>query len=53
VSVPNAMTYKGYSARIEYADDDGILIGQIADIRDGVGFHADNVNALKVAFTKR
>jgi predicted HicB family RNase H-like nuclease len=44
------MTYKGYSARIEYDDEDGILTGQIAGIRDGVGFHADNVEQLKDAF---
>lgn len=46
----NVMTYKGYSARIEYDDEDGILFGQIAGIRDGVGFHADSVEALKTAF---
>lgn len=46
----NTMTYKGYSARIEYDDEDGIMIGQIAGIRDGVGFHADNVEELKEAF---
>ena len=28
----NTMTYKGYSARIEY-DDDGIFTGRIAGIR--------------------
>ncbi len=46
----NVMTYKGYSARIEYDDDDGILFGQIAGIRDGVSFHAESVEELKVAF---
>ncbi len=46
----NTMTYKGYSARIDYDDEDGILTGKIAGIRDGVGFHADNVDALKKAF---
>jgi predicted HicB family RNase H-like nuclease len=46
----NIMTYKGYSARIEYDGEDGILIGQIAGIRDGVGFHAENVEELKAAF---
>lgn len=46
----NTMTYKGYSARIEYDDEDSILIGKIAGIRDGVGFHADNVEDLKEAF---
>lgn len=46
----NVMTYKGYSARIEYDDEDGILFGQIAGIRDGVGFHADTVEDLRTAF---
>lgn len=46
----NVVTYKGYSARIEYDDEDGILFGQIAGIRDGVGFHADNVEDLRAAF---
>jgi len=46
----NTMTYKGYAARIAYDDEDGILTGQIACIRDGVGFHADSVEALKEAF---
>ena len=46
----NTMTYKNYSARIEYDDEDKILTGQIAGIRDGVGFHADNVEALEQAF---
>jgi len=46
----NVMTYKGYSARIEYDDADGILFGQVAGIRDGVGFHADNVEGLRAAF---
>jgi predicted HicB family RNase H-like nuclease len=46
----NTMTYKGYSARVEYDDDDGILFGKIAGIRDGVGFHADTVAELRTAF---
>lgn len=49
-AMTNVMNYKGYSARIEYDDDDAILFGQIAGIRDGVGFHADNVEDLRVAF---
>ena len=46
----NSMTYKGYSARIAYDDDDGIFTGRITGIRDGVGFHADTVEALRAAF---
>ncbi len=46
----NTMTYNGYSARIEYDDEDAIFFGRIAGIRDGVGFHADKVAELKLAF---
>jgi predicted HicB family RNase H-like nuclease len=44
------MTYKGYAARIDYDDGDGIFTGRIAGIRDSVGFHADNVEGLREAF---
>lgn len=43
LSMTNTMTYKGYAARIEYDDEDGIFTGRIAGIRDGVGFHANIV----------
>ena len=46
----NVMSYKGYSARVEYDDEDGIFAGRIAGIRDGVGFHADTVEGLRAAF---
>ena len=46
----NTMTYKGYAARIEYDDEDGIFTGRIAGIRDVVGFHADTVEGLREAF---
>jgi len=46
----NVISYKGYSARIGYDDEDGILFGHIAGIVDGVGFHADSVEHLRQAF---
>lgn len=48
----NTMTYKGYAARIEYSDEDACFIGHIAGIIDVVGFHADNVQELRTAFTE-
>ncbi len=48
----NVMTYKGFSACIEYDDEDGILFGRVAGIRDGVGFHAESVAALRLAFSE-
>ena len=44
------MTYKDYTARIEYSDEDGCFIGEIAGIRDIVGFHGDSVSELRAAF---
>lgn len=46
----NVMNYKGYAARIEYSDEDGLLIGHIAGIRDVVGFHGESVAELRAAF---
>lgn len=46
----NAMSYRGYTARIEYDDDDEIFFGRIAGIRDGVSFHSETVAGLKSAF---
>ncbi|MEG9884926.1 MAG: type II toxin-antitoxin system HicB family antitoxin [Hyphomicrobiales bacterium] len=46
----NIMTYNGYSARIEYDNEDEIFFGRLAGIRDGVGFHAETVEGLKTAF---
>jgi predicted HicB family RNase H-like nuclease len=46
------MTYKGYNARVEFDDDDGIFFGRIVGIKDVVGFHADTVGSLRAAFHK-
>jgi len=46
----NAMTYRGYAARVEYSDEDGCFIGRIAGIRDIVTFHGDSVKELRAAF---
>jgi len=46
----NTLTYKGYTARIEFDDRDNILVGRLLGIRDIVSFHADNVPELRAAF---
>ena len=48
----NTMIHQGYSARVEFDDEDGIFTGRIAGIRDGVGFHADTVEGLRAAFVE-
>jgi predicted HicB family RNase H-like nuclease len=44
------MKYKGYSARIEYSDEDGCFVGHIAGIKDVIGFHGESVSELRTAF---
>lgn len=46
----NALTYKGYSARVEFDAEDRVLVGRIAGIRDVIGFHAETVTGLEKAF---
>jgi predicted HicB family RNase H-like nuclease len=46
----NAMTYKGYAARVEYDAEDRIFVGHLAGIRDIVGFHGSSVDELEAAF---
>ena len=44
------ITYKGYTANIEYDEADNIFIGRLVDIRDIVGFHGKNIDELQSAF---
>ena len=48
----NPMTHRGYSARVDFDDEDGLFFGRIAGIRDGVGFHADTVGGRRAAFAE-
>lgn len=46
----NTLTYKGYTAKIEFDPEDNILFGNLLGIRDTVGFHGETVQELKNAF---
>jgi predicted HicB family RNase H-like nuclease len=46
----NAMTYKGYTARIEFDALDRIFFGRLAGIRDIITFHGETVDELETAF---
>lgn len=48
----NTLSYKGYTAKIEFDPDDNIFFGNIVDIRDTVGFHGESVAELKKGFTE-
>ena len=40
----NTMTYKGYTACIDFDDRDNILVGRLLGIHDVIAFHADNIS---------
>lgn len=44
------MRYKGYSARIEYSDEDECFVGRVAGIRDILTFHGESVAEVRQAF---
>ncbi len=46
----NKMKYRGYTARIEYDEEDRIFVGHLAGIKDIVGFHGSTVDELDRAF---
>ena len=48
----NAMTYKGYTARVEYSEEDGCFVGHLIGMRDVVGFDATTVKQLQSRFRK-
>ena len=42
----NTLTYKGYTARIDFDERDNIFVGRVLGIRDIIGFHGDTVETL-------
>lgn len=48
----NTMTYKGYTARVEYDDRDHIFVGRILGIRSIISFHGETVAELKAEFER-
>jgi predicted HicB family RNase H-like nuclease len=44
------MTYKGYTARIEYDGDDQLLVGRVLGVRDIISFHGETVRETESAF---
>jgi len=39
----NCMTYKGYTARVEFDQRDDIFVGRLLGVRDIISFHAHSV----------
>ena len=46
----NVLSYKGFQARIDFDAEDGLVVGRLAGINDVIGFHAETVADLTVAF---
>lgn len=46
----NTMTFKGYTARVEYDERDNIFVGRILGIRNLISFHGETVAELRAEF---
>lgn len=46
----NNLNYRGYTARIEFDAEDGVLVGEVLGLNDRITFHADNTSDLTGAF---
>jgi predicted HicB family RNase H-like nuclease len=46
----NTMTYKNYTARVEFDERDSIFVGRILGVRDIISFHGDTVAKLRKEF---
>ena len=43
----NTLTYKGFTAKIEFSADDNVFFGRLLGLKDIVGFHGETVEELK------
>ena len=46
----NTMTYKSYTARVEYDERDNIFVGRLLGIRNIISFHGETVAELRAQF---
>jgi predicted HicB family RNase H-like nuclease len=45
----NAMSHKGYTARIEFDERDNIFVGRVLGLRTMISFHGETVAELRAA----
>lgn len=45
----NILRYKGFTAKIEFSEDDGVFFGRLLGIEDIVTFHGASVEDLRAA----
>ncbi|AUB82095.1 type II toxin-antitoxin system HicB family antitoxin [Candidatus Thiodictyon syntrophicum] len=46
----NIMTYKGYTARIEFDERDNLFVGRVLGVKAIIGFHGETVAELRTDF---
>ena len=46
------MKHRGYTACVEYDQEDKILVGKVIGIRDGINFHGTTKDEIKTALTE-
>jgi len=46
----NSMSYKGYTARMDFDPDDKVIVGRVLDIDDIITFHGTSVAEFERAF---
>ena len=46
----NTMTFKGYTARVEYDERDNLFVGRLLGIRSIISFHGETVAELRAEF---
>ena len=46
----NHMTYRGYTARMDFDTEDKIIVGRVIDIDDIITFHGSSVVEFEAAF---
>ena len=46
----NTMSYKNYTARIEFDERDNIFVGRVLGLRSIISFHGETVSELRHAF---
>lgn len=50
MTTTNTMSYKGYTARIQYDDDDAVFYGDLVDLADVITFSGSSVTELREGF---
>ncbi len=46
----STMTYRGYTASMNFDADDKVIVGRVMDIDDIISFHADSVSGFEANF---